>query len=314
MTTAGIDVGKASLDLAMDGQPGVLRFANTSSGIGKLVQRLRAADVQRVVLEATGDYEEPLLEACCDAGPWVARVNPRQARDFARATGELAKTDAIDARLLALMARMFGECLRRHVAPPTWQRELRDWLRRRGQVVLPIREAYAMIDTRPAAIEKRREVGHWEGDTVMGASGERACLLTLVERSTGLAQVVRLPHRTVRAVNRATIQLIQASGLPFKTITWDNGTEFHGYREIEAATGVRCYFAYPHHPWQRGSNENFNGLLRQYFRKGRPLARIRQSDCNHATAKLKQRPRKRYGFQTPTQRLQQLSGALHFAC
>lgn len=171
-----------------------------------------------------------------------------------------------------------------------------------------------MIDTRPAAIEERREVGHWEGDTVMGAAGERACLLTLVERSTGLARVVRLPHRTVRAVNRATIALIQASGLPFKTITWDNGTEFHGYREIEAATGVRCYFAYPHHPWERGSNENFNGLLRQYFRKGKPLIRARQSDCDHATAKLNQRPRKRYGFQTPTQRLQQLSGVLHFAC
>jgi IS30 family transposase len=171
-----------------------------------------------------------------------------------------------------------------------------------------------MIDTRPAAVECRQEVGHWEGDTVMGASGERTCLLTLVERSTGIAQVVRLPHRTVRAVNRATINVIQASGLPFKTITWDNGTEFHGYRQIEAATGVRCYFAFPHHPWERGSNENFNGLLRQYFRKGKPLTRSRQSDCDQATAKLNQRPRKRYDFQTPTQRLQQLSGVLHFAC
>jgi IS30 family transposase len=171
-----------------------------------------------------------------------------------------------------------------------------------------------MIDTRPAAVECRQEVGHWEGDTVMGASGERTCLLTLVERSTGIAQVVRLPHRTVRAVNRATINVIQASGLPFKTITWDNGTEFHGYRQIEAATGVRCYFAFPHHPWERGSNENFNGLLRQYFRKGKPLTRSRKSDCDQATDKLNQRPRKRYDFQTPTQRLQQLSGVLHFAC
>src|SRR5690606_16480521 len=154
MTAAEIDVGKASLDLAMDGQPGVLRFANTSSGIGKLVQRLRAADVQRVVLEATGGYEEPLLEACCDAGLWVARVNPRQARDFARATGELAKTDAIDARLLALMAKMFGERLRRHVAPPAWQRELRDWLRRRGQVVLLIQGQKQQAAMAPPAVRK----------------------------------------------------------------------------------------------------------------------------------------------------------------
>lgn len=171
-----------------------------------------------------------------------------------------------------------------------------------------------MIDTRPVAIEDRQEVGHWEGDTVMGAAGERACLLTLVERSTGFALVVKLPHRTVRAVNRATVEVIRTSGLPFKTITWDNGTEFHGYRQIEQATGIRCYFAYPHHPWERGSNENFNGLLRQYFRKRKSLAGKRQHHCDHAAAKLNTRPRKRYGFQTPVQRMRELSGVLHFAC
>ena len=171
-----------------------------------------------------------------------------------------------------------------------------------------------MIDSRPEAIELRQEVGHWEGDTVMGAAGERNCLLTLVERSTGLAKVVRLQHRTVLAVNRATIGLIQCSGLPFKTITWDNGTEFHGYRQIEEATGVRCFFAYPHHPWERGSNENFNGLLRQYFKKRKSLAGKRQSDCDQVAAKLNSRPRKRYGFQTPIQRMQQLSGVLHLEC
>jgi IS30 family transposase len=171
-----------------------------------------------------------------------------------------------------------------------------------------------MIDSRPEAIELRQEVGHWEGDTVMGAAGERNCLLTLVERTTGWAEVVRLPHRTVLAVNRATIALIQRSGLPFKTITWDNGTEFHGYRQIEETTGVRCFFAYPHHPWERGSNENFNGLIRQYFRKGKRLAGKRQSDCDQVAAKLNSRPRKRYGFQTPIQRMQQLSGVLHLEC
>lgn len=171
-----------------------------------------------------------------------------------------------------------------------------------------------MIDTRPAAVEGRQDVGHWEGDTVMGSAGERACLLTLVERSTGLALVIRLPHRTVRAVNRATIEAITTSGLPFKTITWDNGTGFHGYRQIEAATGVQCYFAYPHHPWERGSNENFNGLLRQYFRKGRSLSGKRQADCDQAVAKLNTRPRKRYGFQTPADRMRQISGVLHLEC
>ena len=171
-----------------------------------------------------------------------------------------------------------------------------------------------MIDTRSEAIECRQEVGHWEGDTVMGSAGERCCLLTLVERATGFGVIIRLPHRTVRAVTRATIQLIRSSRLPFRTITWDNGTEFHGYRQIEQAIGVQSFFAYPHHPWERGSNENFNGLARQYFRKGRSLARTRQSDCDQVAAKLNSRPRKRYGFQTPIQRMQQLSGVLHLEC
>ena len=171
-----------------------------------------------------------------------------------------------------------------------------------------------MIDTRPEAIEHRQEVGHWEGDTVMGSAGERTCLLTLVERATGLAKIVRLPHRTVRAVNRATVELLRSSHLPFKTITWDNGTEFHGYKQIEAATGVQCFFAYPHHPWERGSNENFNGLIRQYFKKRKSLAGKRQSDCDQVAAKLNSRPRKRYAFKTPIQRMQQLSGVLHLGC
>ena len=171
-----------------------------------------------------------------------------------------------------------------------------------------------MINTRAEAIELRQDIGHWEGDTVMGAVGERCCLLTLVERATGFGVILRLPHRTVCAVNRVMIALIRTSGLPFKTITWDNGTEFHGYRKIEEATGVQSFFAYPHRPWERGSNENFNGLARQYFKKGKSLAGKRQSDCDLVAAKLNARPRKRYGFQTPIQRMQQLSGVLHFEC
>ena len=171
-----------------------------------------------------------------------------------------------------------------------------------------------MIDSRPAEVEARQEPGHWEGDTVIGSVQERACLLTLVERSTGMALVARLPHRTTKAVNRATLKLIRDSGLPFKTITWDNGTEFHGYKALEEATGVRCYFAYPHRPWQRGSNENFNGLLRQYFPKRRSLAGTPQQTCDRIALKLNSRPRKRYGYKTPIERLKELLGVLHLGC
>jgi IS30 family transposase len=171
-----------------------------------------------------------------------------------------------------------------------------------------------MIDSRPQSVEARDEPGHWEGDTVMGAAYERDCLLTLVERSSGIALVAKLAHRTVTAVNRAALKLIRESGLPFKTITWDNGTEFHGYQQIEQAAGVRCYFAYPHHPWQRGSNENFNGLLRQYCPKRKSLARLRQHDCNLIAHTLNSRPRKRYGYKTPIERIEELCGALHLGC
>ncbi|WP_201774020.1 IS30 family transposase [Pseudoxanthomonas suwonensis] len=171
-----------------------------------------------------------------------------------------------------------------------------------------------MIDTRPEVVETRLEPGHWEGDTVIGTVDERDCLLTLVERSSGIALVAKLPHRTVTAVNRATLKLIRDSGMPFKTITWDNGTEFHGYKALEDATGVRCYFAYPHRPWQRGSNENFNGLLRQYFPKRRSLARLRQHHCDLIAHKLNSRPRKRHGYKTPIERIKELCGSLHFEC
>lgn len=138
MTAVGIDVGKAALDVAFDGATGVTRFKNTTAGIRKLVRRLMSLADARVVVEATGGYEDALLEACCDAELWVCRINPRQARDFARATGELAKTDAIDAQLLCLLSRLFAGRLRRYEAPVPWQRELRDWLRRRGQVVITL--------------------------------------------------------------------------------------------------------------------------------------------------------------------------------
>lgn len=154
MTAVGIDVGKAALDVAVDAVAGVERYANTKAGISKLVRRLKALEDPRMVVEATGGYEEALLEACGDAGLWVCRINPRQARDFARATGELAKTDALDAKVLALMARMFRDQLRRHVAPPPWQRELRDWLRRRGQVVVTLQAQKQQAAMAPAAVRR----------------------------------------------------------------------------------------------------------------------------------------------------------------
>jgi len=97
------------------------------------------------------------------------------------------------------------------------------------------------------------------------------CFLTLVERKSGLNRIVKLKNRTAKNVTKALIRLISEDPSIFKTITFDNGTEFHSYKVIEDMFGIVCYFANPHHPWERGSNENFNGLLRQYFPKGSSL-------------------------------------------
>lgn len=209
------------------------------------------------------------------------------------------REDALYGGDLRKSLRQGGKCRRKRTFGPEKRGRLQD---------------KPMIDSRPEVVEGRTEPGHWEGDTVMGAADERDCLLTLVERSSGVALVAKLPNRTVKATNRAARKLIRESGLPFKTITWDNGTEFHGYKDLERATGVRCFFAYPHHPWQRGSNENFNGLLRQYFRKRCSLAHVRQRHCNVVARKLNHRPRKRYDYKTPIERLEALLGVLHFEC
>lgn len=154
MTAVGIDVGKAALDVAVEGTRVVKRFGNSTHGIGQVLRCLRKLDTPKVVVEATGGYEDELLEACCDAGIWIARVNPRQARAFARAAGDLAKTDAIDARVLASMGSLFLDRLRPYDTPAPWQRQLRDWLRRRGQVVLTLQAQKQQLALTPKLVRQ----------------------------------------------------------------------------------------------------------------------------------------------------------------
>lgn len=154
-----------------------------------------------------------------------------------------------------------------------------------------------MISERPAAVETRHQMGHWEIDTVMGR-GSKHCIVTVVERKTGYTLIGKLPNRTTIELNKRVIRLIEGH-YPFRTITADNGTEFHGYEEIEDSTGVTFYFANPHHSWERGTNENTNGLIRQYIPKGKSMASLTQWDCNRIARELNTRPRKRLGYKTP---------------
>lgn len=162
------------------------------------------------------------------------------------------------------------------------------------------------ISDRPSHINLRQELGHWEGDTVMGVDHHQ-CILTLLERKSGANRMAKLDNRTARKAASAIVSLITAEPHLFKTITFDNGTEFHSYKDIEAKTNVTCYFANPHHPWERGCNENFNGLLRQYFPKGKSLSYIGSKKLQCISDKLNSRPRKRLGFCSPKEVLNESS-------
>jgi len=157
------------------------------------------------------------------------------------------------------------------------------------------------ISERPQVIEQRTQPGHWEIDTVMG-NGATHCVLTLVERATGFVVIGKPKTRGSHETARKAIQLIRRYPGNFKTITSDNGTEFHAYKRVEKATGVKFYFATPHHAWERGTNENANGLIRQYLPKRTSMAHVTQRDCNTIAKKLNTRPRKRYDYDTPEER------------
>jgi len=154
------------------------------------------------------------------------------------------------------------------------------------------------ITERPASIERRRRTGHWEIDTVLGGRG-KDCILTMVERKTGYLLIGKLKARTSEEATRATLDLINGHYGRVKTITADNGTEFHSYRQIEEQSDVKFYFATPHHSWERGTNENTNGLIRQYLPKRQSMANLTQDQCDQIALKINLRPRKRLNFKNP---------------
>jgi IS30 family transposase len=167
------------------------------------------------------------------------------------------------------------------------------------------------ISQRPAAVETRRQFGHWEGDTVVGKDLHH-CILTLVERQSGLTIIRKMPSRTAPAATQAALSAIGPRAQDFRTITLDNGTEFHDYKAWEQHFPLKCYFATPYHSWERGSNENLNGLIRQYLPKGMSFTALTQTDCDSIASQLNTRPRKRHGYRTPLEVYRNHSRSLHF--
>ena len=166
---------------------------------------------------------------------------------------------------------------------------------RRGQI--PNRRP---LSERPGHIEDRKQVGHWEGDTVIGANHKQA-IVTMVERKSGYAVIAKVENKTADLVSAAIVNRLKPFGKKVKTLTFDNGKEFCGHGKIDEALGSTSYFARPFASWERGSNENFNGLLRQYVPKKRSMESITDEEIKMIENRLNNRPRKRLGFRTPSE-------------
>lgn len=157
------------------------------------------------------------------------------------------------------------------------------------------------IHDRPVSATTREEVGHWESDTVLGKR-KTGCFGTHVERMSGYLIAFYLPDRKDKIFNRATISAFESiPTIMKKSFSVDNGKEFAHHQELAKQTGMDVYFCDPHAPWQRGTNENTNGLLRQFFPKGTSLANISQNDLKAVVNLINNRPRKRLGWKSPTE-------------
>jgi IS30 family transposase len=163
------------------------------------------------------------------------------------------------------------------------------------------------ISQRPAEVEDRAIPGHWEGDLLMGKNS-RSAIGTLVERSTRFVMLLHLPHghgplEVEKAIVGATQKL---PGFIWKSLTWDQGQEMRNHLQVKMATGLQVYFCDPSSPWQRGSNENTNGLLRQYFPKGTDLRQHNAGDLDFVAAQMNRRPRETLGWMRPAEALGRL--------
>ena len=164
---------------------------------------------------------------------------------------------------------------------------------RRGQII-----GRRPIEQRPQHVEHRKQIGHWEADTVIGVNHKHA-IVTLVERKSGYGLIAKVQNKTAESVSKAIVKLLEPFKARVKTLTYDNGTEFAKHAWVDKKLSSTGYFAKPYCSWQRGSNENFNGLLRQYVPKKRSLSTVTNEEITMIQNRLNYRPRKRLGFKSP---------------
>jgi len=202
------------------------------------------------------------------------------------------------------------DSLRKILVPCLRRRRPRRAKRGARKPVRPFIPNRISIQERPIEVEKLEQFGHWEGDLILGA-GQKGAVLTLVERKSMLLLAAPLSGKHAHNVAQATIDLLGNLAPQWRrTITFDNGSEFARHQDIEQAIGVKSYFADPYASYQRGKNENTNGLLRQYLPKSMTLNQLHQQELLSITNQLNQRPRKNLGFRTPLEVAQENGVAL----
>lgn len=299
---------------------GLLRKqGHTDADIARIMGRHRATigrEVRRNSTNYDGAYRPSKAQEYANGRRWT----PRRNRRFGPTEWKLVETllamrfspEQISGRLRRLNVlkishetiyihiwrdKRRGGRLWHHLRQPFKRRKRYASKERRGRV-----EGKRHISERPTAVEKRKQIGHWEMDTVLG-SGDQHCVVSLVERVSGAVFIGKLRRRTAAALNARLIELINTEPSLFKTITADNGTEFHSFAQVQKRTGVPIYFATPYHSWERGTNENTNGLIRQYLPKRQSMRGLTQTRCDAIAQDLNNRPRKRHGYLTPIERL-----------
>ena len=245
--------------------------------------------------------------------PLTLALSPRRGErgiPYASPGGEGGDTGTSRVDGLFNRATIYHFIERRKSAGDSWHTFLRQGHRRgrkrRGKAGKRGRIAGRVgIEHRPAAVEARSRLGDWESDTLAG-SGSKACLATHVERVSRYTVLAKLPDRTARRFNAGSLRAFARHGdLPFETLTADNGKEFSRFRVLQRKLGLAVYFARPYHSWERGLNENTNGLLRQFFPKGLDIAYATHPYVRYVETLLNNRPRKCLGYRTPLEVLRE---------
>jgi IS30 family transposase len=265
---------------------------------------------------------------CADANAWARARRPKRCRlathrRLRDAVARKLSRNWAPEQIAGWLKRTYPDCAAMQVSHETIYRTLfvqsrgvfkQELLRhlRRGRSMRRVRQPAAVprgpladaisIRERPASVDDRAVPGHWEGDLLTGTIDSQ--IATLVERQSRYLMLVRMPTKEAGAVAQALARQVRTLPQTLRrSLTWDRGRELAAHRAFTIATDVQVYFCDPHSPWQRGSNENTNGLLRQYFPHGTDLSHYSQAELNRIARQLNERPRKTLGFQTPADKL-----------